>query len=340
MTEERAKRRQSIEKQPGERPAAEQAEAAQPKRKGISRRGFFRGIMVTAATIPVAVSGCSTEEEPPQIQTERQPGLQPSPPPPLNPDVPLAPDTPPSASRLRTFTPHEARTVDALTARILPGTADDPGAHEAGVVTYIDNMLAHAEGFNESTYREPPYAQIYTGDAPPEDEGDFETVWVAADEIERYGYQSVLSPREVYRLGVIAVDTYARSKHDQPFVALSEEEQNSIVEEMVSGEAVAGFEQLPATSFFAVLRRHTAEGMFSDPAYGGNRDMVGWRLIGYPGAQRAYTEHDIRTETDSPRPPQSLAQLHPFSPGENAGPHVVLPVSGSEEEYPVNHEHP
>lgn len=305
----------------------------------ISRRGFFRGVMITAASLPVVISGCSPEEETPPIQTERQAGLQPSPPPPLNPDVPLAPDAPPSASRLRTFTPHEARTVDALVSRILPGTPDDPGAHEAGVVTYIDNVLAYSEGFNESTYREAPYAQLYSGEAPPEDDESFETVWIAADQIERYGYQSILSPREVYRLGVIAVDAYSRSKHDKPFIEITEQQQITIIEEMVSGDAMVGFEQIAAPSFFAVLRRHTAEGMFSDPAYGGNRDMVGWRLIGYPGAQRAYTEADIRGEMP-PRPPQSLAELHPFSPGEQAGDHVVLPVSGSDEKYPVNQDHP
>jgi gluconate 2-dehydrogenase gamma chain len=138
----------------------------------------------------------------------------------------------------------------------------------------------------------------------------------------------------------MAVDTYARSKFEQPFISLSQDQQNSIIEDMANGEAMAGFDQLSSQSFFAILRRHTAEGMFSDPAYGGNREMVGWKLIGYPGAQRAYTEANIRTETDSPRAPQSLAQLHPFSPGEYAGPHVVLPVSGSQEEYPVFHTHP
>jgi gluconate 2-dehydrogenase gamma chain len=41
----------------------------------------------------------------------------------------------------RFFNIHEAETVDALVSRILPGTADDPGAHEAGVVYYIDRNL-------------------------------------------------------------------------------------------------------------------------------------------------------------------------------------------------------
>lgn len=308
----------------------------QTKQLDLSRRRFLKGVIITAASIPV-IAGCSPAvEQPPVVQT----GYQSAPPPPLNPDVPLAPNTPPNASVLRTFTPHEARTVEALTARILPGTPEDPGAREAGVTTYIDNMLAYQEGFVESTYREPPYAQLYSGDAAPEADDTYETVWVAADQIERYGYQAIFSPREIYRLGLIAVDTYARSEFDAAFIALSEEQQNSVIEAMVSGDAVAGFEQFSSQTFFAILRRHTAEGMFSDPAYGGNRNMVGWQLIGYPGAQRAYTESDMRTETETPRQPQSLAQLHAFSPGEYAGSHVVLPVSGSEEEFPVHHDHP
>jgi gluconate 2-dehydrogenase gamma chain len=303
----------------------------------VSRRTFLKGVVISAASIPVIAAGCSPVEQPPMPIAS---GYQSAPPPPLNPDVPLAPGSPPSTTMLRTFTAHEARTVEALTARILPGTPDDPGAREAGVVTYIDNMLAYQEGFNESTYREPPYARLYEGDAPPEQEDDYETVWVSAEEIERYGYQSILSPRDVYRLGVAAVDAYAQSEFDAPFVRLSEQQQDSIIEAMVSGEATTGFEQISAGAFFAVLRRHTAEGMFSDPAYGGNRNMVGWQLIGYPGAQRAYTQTDIRTEAHTPRPPQSLAGLHSFSPGEYAGEHVVLPVSGSPEDFPVHHDHP
>ena len=36
-----------------------------------------------------------------------------------------------------------------------------------------------------------------------------------------------------------------------------------------------------------MLLNDTNEGMFADPIYGGNRDFAGWKLIGYPGAQRA-----------------------------------------------------
>ncbi len=57
-------------------------------------------------------------------------------------------------------------------------------------------------------------------------------------------------------------------------------------------------------------------------------DMVGWTMIGYPGAQRAYTPVDLNTEGNI-RPPQSIAQMHMFNPGQNANPNVIVPPSGS-----------
>ena len=38
-----------------------------------------------------------------------------------------------------------------------------------------------------------------------------------------------------------------------------------------------------------LLVEHTREGMFCDPAHGGNRDLVGWKLLGYPGVHRDWT---------------------------------------------------
>jgi len=41
-------------------------------------------------------------------------------------------------------------------------------------------------------------------------------------------------------------------------------------------------------AFFDFLLQNTIEGFFWDPIYGGNRDMVGWKLIGFPGARYDY----------------------------------------------------
>ena len=31
------------------------------------------------------------------------------------------------------------------------------------------------------------------------------------------------------------------------------------------------------------MREHTVIGFLADPKYGGNRDYIGWKVIGYPG---------------------------------------------------------
>ena len=41
-------------------------------------------------------------------------------------------------------------------------------------------------------------------------------------------------------------------------------------------------------AFFTLFLQNTIEGFFSDPIYGGNRDMVGWKLLGFPGARYDY----------------------------------------------------
>lgn len=297
----------------------------------ISRRSFLKGASIAVVGVGTLNGGCApaagTFPAAEQVTTALPVARQ-------YPAVPVAPAEPPTPGLLQYFTPHEARTVEALTARILPGTPDDPGAREAGVVYYIDNMLAYQEGFPEPVYRQPPFAETYEGDEPPREAttGPYQVIWVPADEIGRYGYQSVLTPREVFRLGVAAVDRYARDQFEADFVDLAEDQQDQIIQALADNEAT-GFEPLHPDSFFHTLRRYTNEGMFSDPAYGGNRNMVGWKLIGYPGAQRAYTPDEIGVEGSGlAREVWGLNDMPHFNPGEPKGKNVVLPVSGSEEQ--------
>ena len=304
--------------------------------KLMSRR---RLLQATGALIVTVGVGSACDVAPFDSESPAARPLRPQPPPAFVPrrvrlaegQYPVVPDTPtqpPASGTLRFFTLHEAQTVEAVTARILPGTPDDPGAREAGVVSYIDNMLAYDNPFAEATYRQPPFAETYEGERPPTgSSGDFEVVWVNAAEIERYGYQSTLGPRDVYRAGIASVDRYARARFGGDFVDLSEEQQDQIVGAMADGEAT-GFENPGAEEFFHVLRRHTGEGMFSDPVYGGNQGLAGWRLIGYAGAQRGYTEAYVRGQVDE-FTPQGIADLNHFHPGQPVNDHVLLPVSGS-----------
>ena len=52
----------------------------------------------------------------------------------------------------------------------------------------------------------------------------------------------------------------------------------------------------------------TIEGFFSDPAYGGNKDMVAWKQIGFPGAYANYYDLVDQHGVAFTRPPMSLAQ--------------------------------
>jgi len=294
----------------------------------LSRRGFLKGLGALAgAAGAAAAAGCAAPQAGPA--TAPLP-IDPLPVGDKYPAVPATPAAPPPVGQLRVFSALEARTVEALTARIMPGDADDPGAREAGVVSYIDSMLARQEGFVSPTYREPPFAEVYQSAVPPASTG-YDVIWVPADQIERYGYQSTQTPREIYRIGVAAVNRHARQAFGADFPDLPEEDQDTIVGQLVD-DAVPGFDELSAKAFFLTLRRHTAEGMFADPVYGGNRNLAGWRLVDFPGAQRAYTPLDLAREGHNYRP-QSIQDLAPFHPGRLDHPNVILPVSGSELEH-------
>lgn len=312
------------------------AENEPPDEKGLARRRFLQvsGALLVGAGLascePGQESALGTHAAEPRVPLP-EPRYLPRGAGRVQGQYPAVPDTPtevPEEGLLRFFSLHEALTVEAITARLLPGTPDDPGAREAGVVYYIDTLLSYSSGFGEATYRQAPFAETYTGDAPPTpDTNGFEVMWIAEDQVERYGYQSILTPRETYRAGLASLDRYAAARFEADYVNLTEGQQDAIVSAMLEGEAT-GFENPTGEAFFHVLRRHTCEGLFSDPVYGGNKQMAGWRLIGYPGAQRAYTEDEIRDSAFA-RAPQTIVDMHHFHAGEDANEHVILPVSGS-----------
>ncbi|HEY2646593.1 MAG TPA: gluconate 2-dehydrogenase subunit 3 family protein, partial [Candidatus Acidoferrales bacterium] len=58
------------------------------------------------------------------------------------------------------------------------------------------------------------------------------------------------------------------------------------------------------------LRQNTIEGMFSDPVHGGNVDMVGWQLVGFPGPRMSNYDEVDKHFGEAFRPkPVSLEQV-------------------------------
>src|SRR5215813_9075292 len=99
---------------------------------------------------------------------------------------------------------------------------------------------------------------------------------------------------DFYRRGIAQLDAYCQATYKEPFAKLSAARQDEVITALEQGKA-NGFTYPTAQAFFNTLRTHTIEGMFADPIYGGNKDFAGWRLVGFPGAQVAYTQADLQS---------------------------------------------
>jgi gluconate 2-dehydrogenase gamma chain len=185
------------------------------------------------------------------------------------------------------FTPAEVRFVDAATERLIPRDELGPGANDAGVTLFIDHQLAGPFGHGARWYMQGPWAK-----------GE-----------KTQGFQSRMTPAEMYRALIEAIDAHIAGGQstDHPannggatttkvFADLGPDEQDKLLGELEAGTLeLSGFD---TKAFFKILLQNTKEGMFSDPIYGGNKDMAGWKMLGFPGARYDYSEwvgkHGVR----------------------------------------------
>lgn len=191
-------------------------------------------------------------------------------------------DTGPSSMEsvaLTYFTDLQAITVEAIAERIIPANGTDAGATVAGVVYYIDRSIS---GFSSNLQR-------------------------------------------VYRLGLRELERYCEQRYSARFHEIDNEKQDATIRDFLgpeilhpTGAAEAALQpksvveqssEASASQFsnstavldeellrrlFAIIREHTIEGYFCDPIYGGNRGTVGWKLVGFPGAQWGYTAEQMK----------------------------------------------
>ena len=99
----------------------------------------------------------------------------------------------------------------------------------------------------------------------------------------------------LYRAGLRFVERYAKTKFARPFHSLADAQKDAVLADFESG-AVTGFAK--AAEFFETARYHVLEGVFCEPKYGGNRDMLGWRLVNFPGQQFGYADPYINRRVD------------------------------------------
>jgi gluconate 2-dehydrogenase gamma chain len=180
------------------------------------------------------------------------------------------------------FNREEAQFIEAAVARLIPKD-QHAGAIEAGVPNYLDQQLGGAWGAGERLYMSGPWQPTRPG----------------------LGYQLPLKPGELFHTAIKAINAEL-NKSGQAFWEMSPDQQDEYLHKLeADGVDLNG---IPSGIFFSQLLEMTIEGFFSDPVYGGNKDMVGWKMIGFPGAYATYYDlidkHGIKIE----REPVSLGQ--------------------------------
>ena len=195
-------------------------------------------------------------------------------------------NAPPAAPPLQTLTPTEAAFLSAAYDIFIPADQYSPSGTDCGLVVYMDRQLAGAWGTGARFYRSGPFI---TG--KPEQ-----------------GYQLNLTPRDYFAAGIAAANEWSRHIYGKDFDRLDPAQREEALKTMDAGKAE--FTNFNSKYFFELLYQSAMEGFFADPIYGGNRDKVSWKMVGYPGLPATYASkaEEYRGKKIN-LPPQSIADL-------------------------------
>lgn len=95
---------------------------------------------------------------------------------------------------------------------------------------------------------------------------------------------------EYYSLGLKALDRAAKGRFGTSLADCRPDDQDALISDLERG-TLPNFRVPDQRAFFWTLREHAREGLFSDPAHGGNRDKLGWKFLGHPGV---WLEHSAQ----------------------------------------------
>jgi gluconate 2-dehydrogenase gamma chain len=193
--------------------------------------------------------------------------------------------SPPSRIKLgpwEFFTGEEGRAMEALADCIIPADSETPGGKDSGCAVFVDRQLAGPYGRQEGLYLRPPFQAG----------------------ARNQGHQSEKGPGQQYREGFAALNQASTAKFGKSFADLSDDDKEAILKGLESGELT--LQGIDGKSFFEQVVKDVQTGFFADPIYGGNRDMVAWKMIGYPGARYNYLDWVGRHNERFPLPPVSM----------------------------------
>jgi len=219
----------------------------------IPRRDFLKGAGAAGTAVATALTGAVTVPSEATAQTPATTSVK---------DVAAVPQPEP----LLILTATEAAFLSAAYDTFIPADRLSPSGTDCGLVTFMDRQLAGAWGSGAKLYRSGPFIQ-----GTPQQ-----------------GYQLPLTPREFFAEGIRAANDWSRKTYGKEFDRLSPADRDAALKLMEEGKTDLG--SISSRQFLNMLLQSAMEGFFADPIYGGNRNKVSWRMVGYPGLPAAYSK--------------------------------------------------
>ena len=165
---------------------------------------------------------------------------------------------------------NESATLEKVVDILFPSEPDGVGAVNAGVMRYIDGLLAGRGAYLLDTYK--------SG-----------LRWLH---------------EEAGREGVTYFNDLDRSRQAEIVDAAMT---RAVAASLPLDPPADGMKDIDAL-FMAAVWQHTREGLFGDPRHGGNREGMIWTWLGYSGPQlNGYTESEI-LENQTPSRPLRFAE--------------------------------
>jgi len=165
----------------------------------------------------------------------------------------------------------EAAFVETLVNIMCPADELTPNGVDCGLPTYIDRQLAGDFGRGAKRYSRGPWQQ-----GKPE-----------------HGCQLPLTPEQHFKAGIAAANEACVARYGAPLDQVRAAEAAAFVADLGAGKVVD--DRLPMAAWFNELVYPLfTQACFADPIYGGNRDKVFWRLIGYPGLPATNTVNVVQ----------------------------------------------
>jgi len=93
--------------------------------------------------------------------------------------------------------------------------------------------------------------------------------------------EELASYADGYRAGLAAIDEESLRDAGHRFAELDPSRQDELLEGWADSASLG--------EFVETIREHTIEGFLGDPVHGGNRDRIGWALIGYAPPGQPFT---------------------------------------------------